>query len=283
MITWLASYPKSGNTWLRALLTTYLYSSDANFDFKNMSKIYQFPAKIFFKDYLKNFKNIPDTAEFWIDAQNKINKDKYFRVFKTHNSFLKLNNFLFTNKKNTNGCIYIIRDPRNTITSIVNHYEMDYIEALNWMMDDKGLLFKKEDNEFREFQFLSSWKNHYKSWVGSKEFPVMAVRYEDLETSPMDTMKKVINFLIKVGELQTTFDEQKAQKCIESCRFENLEKKESNEGFKESPVGQKTGKKIKFFNLGKKNNWEKILPDNIKDKMNKIFAEDLNNWNYKIK
>ena len=51
MITWLASYPKSGNTWLRALLTSYFYSSNGTFDFKIMSKIYQFPAKTFFKNY----------------------------------------------------------------------------------------------------------------------------------------------------------------------------------------------------------------------------------------
>ena len=78
MIIWLASYPKSGNTWLRALLTSYYYTKDGNFDFNVLYKIYQFPAKKFFKPYKKNFTNVFDTAEFWIDAQKKINSDKIY-------------------------------------------------------------------------------------------------------------------------------------------------------------------------------------------------------------
>ena len=55
---WIASYPKSGNTWLRALLTSYFYSDDGNFDFKLLPKIYQFPAKKFFTEYEKKFKDV---------------------------------------------------------------------------------------------------------------------------------------------------------------------------------------------------------------------------------
>ena len=282
MITWLASYPKSGNTWLRALLTTYFYSSDGIFDFKLMSKIYQFPAKAFFKDYKKKFSNLSDTAEFWIDAQNKINKDNSFRLFKTHNAFLNVNNYNFTNKENTNGCIYILRDPRNVITSLTNHYEQDYREALDWMLNDKGFLFQKEGDEFNSFQFLSSWRNHYRSWIENKQFPILTIKYEDLENKPLKVFEETMSFLIKVGKLNTSFDKVKASKCIESCKFENLKQKEKNEGFIESPIGQKSGKKLTFFNLGKDNNWKKILPKNIKDEMNEFFKKDLEKWGYSI-
>ena len=280
MITWLASYPKSGNTWIRALLSTYFYSSDGVFDFKTMSKIYQFPSKVFFKDYKKNFSKLTDTAEFWIDSQNKINKDNSFRLFKTHNALLDVNNFSFTNIKNTNGCIYIIRDPRNIITSVMNHYEHDYREALDWMLNDKGLLFQKEDDQFTSFQFLSSWSNHYKSWTNTRQFPVLIVRYEDLQDKPIDIFETMINFLIKVGNLSASFDKTKAKKCIETCQFENLKKKEKEEGFIESPLGQKSGKKLIFFKLGKYNDWKKILPNSIKNEMNQILKEDLKRWGY---
>lgn len=280
MITWLASYPKSGNTWIRALLSTYFYSTDGVFDFKTMSKIYQFPSKVFFKDYKKNFSKLTDTAEFWIDSQNKINKENSFKLFKTHNALLDVNNFSFTNIKNTNGCIYIIRDPRNVITSVMNHYEHDYREALDWMLNDKGLLFQKEDDQFTSFQFLSSWSNHYKSWTNTRQFPVLIVRYEDLQNKPIDIFETMINFLIKVGNLSTSFDKTKAKKCIETCQFENLKKKEKEEGFIESPLGQKSGKKLIFFKLGKDNDWKKILPNSIKNEMNQIFKQDLKRWGY---
>jgi hypothetical protein len=148
------------------------------------------------------------------------------------------------------------------------------------MLNDKGYLFEKEKNQFNNFQFLSSWKNHYKSWVETKEFPIFCVKYEDLEKKPLDVIEGVINFIIKVGKLNTSFDIVKAKKCIETCSFENLKKKEENEGFKESVVGQKSGKKLTFFNLGRENNWRKLLPNNIKEQMNKIFKKDLDKWGY---
>jgi hypothetical protein len=282
MITWLASYPKSGNTWLRALLTSYFYSPDGEFNYKILKNIYQFPSKVFFKDYPKKFFKLADTSNFWLDAQNKINKDNKFRLFKTHNALLKINNNEFTNKKNTNGCIYIVRDPRNVITSVKNHYENSYREALDWMLSDKGHLFTKEGDQFVDFNFLGSWKNHYKSWIGTKEFQILPVRYEDIENKPLKVLRDIINFVIKIGALNNSFDEDKAKICIESCKFENLKKIEEEEGFKEAPIGQKTKKKIVFFNLGKKNDWKKLLPENIKKEINEVFKEDLIRWGYNI-
>ena len=277
---WIASYPKSGNTWLRALLTSYFYSEDGNFDFKLLPKIYQFPAKKFFTAYEKKFNNITDTAEFWLDAQKKINLDKNFRIFKTHNAFLDVNNFRFTDTNNTSGCIYVVRDPRNVITSIKNHYEHNYEEALNFMLNDKGLLYERENNQFVNFQFISSWSNHYKSWIDNKHFPIKIVKYEELENNTMQVLEEVITFINSTAKFKNIFNFQKASKCIESTNFDILKKKEMELGFNEAPLGQKTKKKITFFNLGKKNNWKKLIPKEMLDKINSIFKEDLKKLGY---
>ena len=73
MIIWLASYPKSGNTWLRALLSSYYYSNNGIFQFDLLKKINQFPEKNFFLEFTKNFGTPIGTAQYWIKAQNKIN------------------------------------------------------------------------------------------------------------------------------------------------------------------------------------------------------------------
>ena len=277
---WIASYPKSGNTWLRALLTAYYYSEDGVFNFSLLPKIYQFPSQQFFTSYKKKFSNYADTAEFWIDAQDKINSDGRFKLFKTHNAFLNVNNFRFTNIQNTMGCIYVIRDPRNVITSVKHHYEHDYEEALNFMKDYKGLLYKKINNQYVDFHFLSSWNNHYKSWIYNKEFPVQLIKYEDLEKNPEKTFETVVSFINKTAGLKNFYNFKKAKKCIESCDFKILKKKEQEEGFKEGPIGQTTKKKLIFFNLGSKNQWKKILPQKILKKMNTLFEEDLKTLNY---
>ena len=118
--------------------------------------------------------------------------------------------------------------------------------------------------------------------LSTNEFPVKVIKYEDLEINPMKVMKEVVTFINKVGSLNKTFDEKKALKCIETSSFEKLKKLENDFGFKEAPIGQKTKKKITFFNLGNKNKWEIILSKEFSLKINQVFKNDLERWSYKL-
>ena len=80
MIIWIASYPKSGNTWIRSLLSAYMYSKDGVFKFEQLKNIPQFPTRQDIQGFTSNFKSQIETSKFWILAQKKINLDKFKNV-----------------------------------------------------------------------------------------------------------------------------------------------------------------------------------------------------------
>ena len=136
MIIWLASYPKSGNTWVRLFLESLIHSKNNKLDINN-TKIRQFPLRKDFADLKIDENNIKEFVSNCINCQYKINLDNSFKIFKTHNALWKTENHAFTNEDNTHGVIHIVRDPRNVVTSLKNHYELDYPDTLSWMLNSK--------------------------------------------------------------------------------------------------------------------------------------------------
>jgi len=278
MIIWIASYPKSGNTYLRSFLASYYYSEDGNFNFDQLLKIHQFPN-------IKFSKNDPKTNEEasknWMFNQNTFFSKNKLNLVKTHNCLYPYEGNNFTSKNQTLGAIYVVRDPRNLITSLTHHYVIDYKEAIEKMSDENSsLLEKSHDNDYSNFTYLSSWSNHYKSWKNNSEFKTLFIKYEDLRKNKIEIFKKIIFFINEVTGDNKKIDEQKFYNSIKTTSFSNLKNKELNEGFEESVYSKKTGKKINFFNLGFNNRWQKILPLEIKNQINEIFKKDLHELDY---
>jgi len=281
MIFWIASYPKSGNTWLRALLSSYFYSEDGTFSQDVLQNIAQFPEKRFFIDFNYDAKKVADTSKFWIKAQEKINQNNKLNFFKTHNILGSINNNYFTNKTNTAGAIYIVRDPRNVLTSIQNHYELSKDEALKFMLSEKKYIHDyHEKDDFSDFQFISSWEKNYKSWVNQKIFPVKLIRYEDLSIKTLDIFSEIIDFIQSITQEKNSLNHLKAQNSVKSTNFENMKKMEINNGFLESVLSKNDPKKIPFFHLGPKNDWKKIFDKDFIEKLNSIFEKNLKELNY---
>ena len=280
MIIWLSSYPKSGNTWLRSLLASYYFSKEGDFNFNLLKYIDQFPSYDYFKNYDKTFINPTDTAEFWIEEQKKINSNNKVKFFKTHNALCKINNYSFTDSKNTLAAIYIIRDPRNVITSLANHYEIDADQAFEFMTTEQKAITQKKENSYVGFVALFSWIFHQESWTNNKLFPTLVIRYEDLQNETFLTLKKVIDFIEKQINSKNSFNRDKAKKSVQSCDFERLKKLEINEGFNESPISKKDNSRINFFKLGKDNDYKKLLTDELISKMNLKFKNEIKKFNY---
>lgn len=283
MIFWIASYPKSGNTWLRALLSSYYYTKDGKYDQSFIKKIGQFPEKRHFKNFEYNKDIVTDTSKYWIKAQEKINLDNSLRFFKTHNSFGTLNNNQFTDEKNSIGGIYIIRDPRNVITSLKNHYELNDDQAIEWMMNEKNFIYDVgnfEKDGYSDFQFISSWSMNYKSWKIQSKIPIKIIKYEDLLSETFVVFKDIIKFINKITFNKEKINIDKLKNSVSSTFFDKLKDDEKKNGFSESIISKKNKKKIPFFYLGPKNNWKKILPEKLQIKISDSFKNEFKELGY---
>ena len=283
MIFWIASYPKSGNTWLRALISSYYYSEDGKFDENIISRIGQFPEKRHFTSFDYDQNVVTDTARFWLKAQEKINLDKKLNFFKTHNAFGSVNNNPFTDAKNSIGALYVVRDPRNVITSLKNHYELNTEQALKWMQNENNYIYDvhrfKQDG-YSDFQFISSCITNYKSWKVQKKIPIKIIKYEELLGETFIVFKDVIEFINKTSGNNEKINKDKLKNAVNSTLFDKLKSNEEKNGFSEAITSKTSNKKIPFFYLGPKNDWRKILDDELKNKLNNIYKQNLIELSY---
>ena len=277
MIIWLASYPKSGNTWVRSFLSAYYYSHDGKFNFKLLENIKQFPSKDFLSQRLRS---VDEAAENWLIAQKKINDQNEFCFLKTHNIYGAYKGKNFTTQDFSLGAIYIVRDPRNVLTSLMNHYSLTEDDALKMINSIyRNLRDENNNDDYSSYSFISSWANNYKSWKMSKIINKLIVKYEDLEKQEDETFLKILNFTDKVLKKNIKVDQKKFRLAIETTKFDILKKKEEDEGFVEAVYSKKDGKK-KFFNLGKKNNYKELIKPQTAKTIEKLFRNEMEELGY---
>jgi hypothetical protein len=286
MIIWLASYPKSGNTWLRTIIGQF-FEKDFNEDkiFERSKKIRLYPSKIDYleiddvfksKVYLQEQKKeiLDKTILNWSLSQSKINLNNDINYFKTHNMLCKINvndkSYSFTNLENTMGVIHIVRDPRNILTSLKNHFRLvDDKVALKFMLDENLTIGLKEN---KIPQLLSSWKNHYNSW---KKFPKnnILIKYEDLLFDTKNQILRLINYINNFTKI--SISDHDLDKIIANSSFENLKRLEVQGMFDENSTNNNTGENKVFFNMGIKNDWKTLLDNNSRSLIEEKFKLEM--------
>lgn len=279
MIIWLASYPKSGNTWVRHFLASLIYSNQGKSGLDKLGFILQYPKRDQFEKLVTNLNDFRQIKKNWIKSQDLINSDNKIKIFKTHHTLCSFEGNNFTNEKNTLGAIYIVRDPRNVISSILYHFNLSNIEeALNFIKDEKRFIvgnIKKKVN-YPLLTLIGSWKSNYNSWKNiGKNF--LLVKYENLILNPNYEFNRIAKHISEIANLK--FSKEQINKSIEESSFKNLSILEDKNGFVESVEDLKNNKK-KFFNLGPKNNWQKILDKKYINEIESSFSDEMKELGY---
>ena len=285
MIVWISSYPKSGNTWVRSLLSAYLFSQDGIFNFDLLNNIKQFSSKNFTPNKEVNANYQSRISENWIPSQRIINNDNKIHFLKTHNAICTINGNRFTDRFNTAAAIYVVRDPRNLITSLSHHFEISIEEAFNFLTNKKKIIFPKKilennENDIQpdDFNFIGDWSGHYQSWKNINFCAIKIIRYEDILLDDLKVFNSILIFLSKFIKIK--IEKNKVKNALKTTSFKSLSNMEEKKGFNESVTSPKTKKKIKFFNLGQKNNWKELLDSKNIKKIENAFKNEMIDLNY---
>ena len=279
MIIWLASYPKSGNTWVRHFLASLIYSNQGKVGLEKLGFIMQYPKRDQFEKLVTNFDDFNQIKKNWINSQNLINSDNKLKIFKTHHVLCSLGKDNFTDTKNTLGVIYVVRDPRNVISSILYHFNLSNTEeALNFIQrEEKFIGNVKNKVNYPLHTLISSWKTNYNSWkFFGKNF--LLVKYEDLILNPNTEFKRIANYITNTTNIK--FSEEQIKKGVDESSFENLRKLEDKNGFIESIKNPENKKRKKFFNLGPRNNWRRSLDKKFVDEIEDSFNDEMKELGY---
>jgi len=282
-IFWIASYPKSGNTWIRAILTSLFFTKDGIFSFElfNSTSIFEHAERFEFikeinqNDY-DNLSQLEILSKYWLQGQNKTVIKGDFAFLKTHHACIAYGKNNFTSTNNTLGTIYLIRDPRDVVISYSKHLGKTIDETI-YLMKKIGAstLYKTGPNTKNKkyYSYISSWDDNVKSWE-EISVPKIIIKYEDLLDNPMKIIIEIVNFFKENYNLKFASLENKLENIIKTTSFENLSNLEKQYGFLEAT------KHSNFFRKGQKKQWRKILTHKQISEIEKSFKDLMKKYNY---
>ena len=272
MIIWLASYPKSGNTLIRSMLSAYLFSNDGNFNFDLLKNIKQFPVKPLYEKLKINTENVNDVIKYSIKAQELFNKKESVGFVKTHSSLFNYNKkFPFTNSDNTLGAIYIVRDPRNVVSSYARHLNVTEEIATKYITLGKGM----------GVDVMGNWSDNYLSWKSLKKTnQYLLVKYEDLILKREKTFLTILKFVFNLRKVNPTVDQKKLNNMLKTTEFDSLKNMEKKNSFSESMVNKETNKKLPFFHKGPARDWSNSLDPSLVNQIENFFKKEMIDLGY---
>ena len=197
---------------------------------------------------------------------NKIN------YVKTHNALCTIGPFKFTDKSQTAGAVYLIRDPRDVAVSYSYHLGKSIDETIDIMNAEFNFEFPDSKRGKFKSSLIGKWSVHYQSWKTFNSGEILVIKYEDMVNNTKETFLKILQYLSKIQGFRV--DIEKMQYSIEQTNFKTLSVLEKKQGFKEKGEGQF------FFRKGEIGDWKKVLNKRQSDKIERVFSKEMANLGY---
>lgn len=260
-IIWLASYPKSGNTWFRTFITNLIGENKESFSINQLKTDGIFSSRQIVDKVIGI-----ETSNLTNDEIDRLRPAVYHYLTETatktlyvkvHDAYTYLedgNPLLGTENAKA---VYILRNPLDVAVSFSNHISKDLNTTIQ-IMNNESYCFcnnsKRLQSQLR--QKLLSWSQHVESWMQQTEIPVHLIRYENMKRDPLVTFTAAVRFM------GLTYTENEIKQAIEASDFDKLKAEEQKNGFNEKPY-----KADYFFRKGEIGDWRNHLSEEQRDQM----------------
>ncbi len=269
-LVWLASYPKSGNTWARAFLHNYITDAAAP---HGINRLTDFSVSECAAAFFRVHDPRPASAYTEQDVQRirpavhrdltRLHDDLVF--VKTHNAALAVHGVPLCTPEVTAGAIYLVRDPRDVAVSYAR-YTGRAVDDIIGFMGAAGAANRSTEEQV--FELLSSWSRHAESWAAVKRR--LLVRYEDLLATPQKSFGRIISFL---GEEPAP---ERLKRAIAFSDFHVLAMQEATQGYAAGGPNQAA----RFFREGRAGQWRTALSDAQRARIESDHAAMMRNFGY---
>jgi len=258
-IVWLASYPKSGNTWVRALLTNYLADSEQPADINSLGGGPIASARLWFDEW-----SGVEASALERPLVDALRPEVYRRMaraspdtlyMKVHDAWRLVGDGVPMFPPDvTRVVIYIIRNPLDLVASVANHTGVDIARALARICDPDRRIARSRGHLDQQLpQLLGSWSEHVRSWVDESGLPLHVVSYEALHDDPVQAFSAVL------GACGVEVVQARVARAVEFSTFAELRRQEAGGGFRERSMAAAEP----FFRRGEVGSWRQELSDEL--------------------